>query len=110
MMQNDRLTKGIAAERATMTRDLVKPNELEKACQAAGEPGRCTVTAGMGLGWEGDTVNGDKILNHDGSDWGARTLAMFVPLKGIGVVVFTNLENGKEVIRKVVEVLYPNTL
>ena len=40
MMQNDRLTKGIAAERATMTRDLVKPNELEKACKAAGETGR----------------------------------------------------------------------
>ena len=110
VMHNDGLTKEIAAERATMTRDLVKPNELEKACKAAGEPGRCTVTAGMGLGWEVDTVNGEKILNHDGSDWGVRTLAMFVPSKGIGVVVFTNGENGKEVIRKVVEVLYPNKL
>ena len=64
----------------------------------------------MGLGWEVDSLNGEKILNHDGSDWGVRTLAMFVPSKGIGVVVFTNLENAKEVIRKVVEVLYPNTL
>jgi hypothetical protein len=64
----------------------------------------------MGLGWEVETVNGEKILNHDGSDWGVRTLAMFVPSTGIGVVVFTNGENGREVIRKVVEVLYPNTL
>jgi hypothetical protein len=59
---------------------------------------------------EVDTVNGEKILNHDGSDWGVRTLAMFVPSKGIGVVVFTSGENGKEVIRKVVEVLYRNKL
>jgi CubicO group peptidase (beta-lactamase class C family) len=64
----------------------------------------------MGLGWEVETVNGEKILNHDGSDWGVRTLAMFVPSKRIGVVVFTNGENGTEVIRKVVEVLYPNKL
>ena len=72
--------------------------------------GTCSVTAGMGLGWEVETVNGEKILNHDGSDWGVKTLAMFVPSKGIGVVVFTNGESGKEVIRKVVEVLYPNKL
>lgn len=64
----------------------------------------------MGLGWEVDTVNGETILNHDGSDWGVGTLAMFVPSKGLGVVVFTNRENGKQVIRKVVEVLYPNKL
>jgi len=111
VMHSDGLTKAIAAERATMTRDLVKPNDLEKACKAAEDPGgRCSVTAGMGLGWEVETVNGEKILNHDGSDWGVKTLAMFVPSKGIGVVVFTNGENGTEVIRKVVEVLYPNKL
>ena len=110
VMHNDGLTKEIAAERATMTRDLVKPDELEKACKAAGETGRCTVTAGMGLGWEVETVNGEKILNHDGSDWGVKTFAMFVPSQGIGVVVFTNGENGNAVIKKVVQVLYPNKL
>jgi hypothetical protein len=35
---------------------------------------------------------------------------MFVPSQGIGVVVFTNGENGMRVIRKVVEALYPNKL
>jgi CubicO group peptidase (beta-lactamase class C family) len=106
-MHDEGLTKEIAAERATMTRDQVKPEDLERACSQAGKPGHCTVSAGMGLGWEVETVNGVKILDHDGSDWGVRTFAMFVPSQGIGVVVLTNGENGKEVIRKVVEALYP---
>jgi CubicO group peptidase (beta-lactamase class C family) len=110
VMHDDGLTKEIAGERATMTRDLVKPEDLDKACNAAREVGQCTVTAGMGLGWEVETVNGVKILDHDGSDWGVKTFAMFVPSQGIGVVVFTNGENGKEIIRKVVEALYPNRL
>jgi CubicO group peptidase (beta-lactamase class C family) len=67
-------------------------------------------TYGMGLGWEVETVNGEKILDHDGSDWGVKTFVMFVPSRGIGVVVFTNGENGNAVIKKVVEALYPNGL
>lgn len=110
VMHDEGLTERIARERATMTRDLVKPEDLEKACRAAGEAGHCSVTAGMGLGWEVETVNGVRILNHDGSDWGVKTLVMFVPSEGIGVVAFTNGENGTEVIRKVVEALYPNKL
>ena len=110
VMHEEGLNSAIAAEQATMTRDIVKPEDLEKACREAGEKGHCTVTAGMGLGWEVETVNGVTILNHDGSDWGVRTLALFVPSQGMGVVVFTNGENGMQVIRKVVEVLYPNRL
>jgi CubicO group peptidase (beta-lactamase class C family) len=64
----------------------------------------------MGLGWEVETVNGVKILEHNGGDWGVRTFAMFVPSQGIGVIVFTNGDNGNGVIRKVVEALYPNKL
>ena len=90
VMHDEGLTKEIAAQRATMTRDLVKPEDLDKACKAGGEVGHCTITAGMGLGWEVESVNGVKILNHDGSDWGVRTFAMFVPSRGIGVIVFTN--------------------
>jgi CubicO group peptidase (beta-lactamase class C family) len=110
VMHDEGLTKEIAAERATNTRDLVKPEELDKVCKLAGEVGHCTITAGMGLGWEVETVNGLKILDHNGSDWGVKTFAMFVPSQGIGVIVFTNGENGNEVIRKVVEALYPNQL
>ena len=110
VMHDEGLTREIAAERATMTRDLVKPEDLDKMCKIAGEVGHCTITAGMGLGWEVETVNGVKILNHNGGDWGVRTFVMFVPSQGIGVIVFTNGENGNEVIRKVVKALYPNQL
>jgi CubicO group peptidase (beta-lactamase class C family) len=110
VMRDERLAEPIAAERATITRDMVKPEDLEKVCREAGELGQCRVTAGMGLGWEVEVVNRVKILDHDGSDWGVRTSAMFVPSQGIGVVVFTNGENGTQVIRKVVEALYPNKL
>jgi len=110
VMHDEGLTKEIAAQRATMTRDQVKPEDLAKVCKKAGEVGPCTITAGMGLGWQVETVNGVKILNHSGSDWGVHTFAMFVPSQGIGVIVFTNGENGNEVIRKVVEALYPNKL
>ena len=64
----------------------------------------------MGLGWEVETVNGEKILNHDGSDWGVKTFVMFIPSQGIGVVVFTNGENGNAVIKRVVQVFYANKL
>lgn len=110
VMHDEGLTKAMAAERASMTRDTVRPEDSEKVCREAGEKDHCTLTAGMGLGWEVETVNGVKILDHDGSDWGVKTLALFVPSQGIGVVVFTNGENGMQVIRKVVEVLYPNSL
>jgi CubicO group peptidase (beta-lactamase class C family) len=110
VMHDEGLTKAMAAERASMTRDTVRPEGSEKVCREAGEKDHCTLTAGMGLGWEVETVNGVKILDHDGSDWGVKTLALFVPSQGIGVVVFTNGENGMQVIRKVVEVLYPNSL
>jgi CubicO group peptidase (beta-lactamase class C family) len=110
VMRDEGLTEPIAAERATITRDMVKPEDLEKVCREAGALGQCRVTAGMGLGWEVEIVNRVKILDHDGSDWGVRTSAMFVPSQGIGVVVFTNGENGTQVIRKVVEALYPNKL
>jgi CubicO group peptidase (beta-lactamase class C family) len=110
IMHDEGLTKEIAVERATLTRDRMKPEDLKNVCNTAGEPGHCLVTAGMGLGWEVETVNGEKILDHDGSDWGVKTFVMFVPSRGIGVVVFTNGENGEAVIKKVVEALYPNRL
>jgi CubicO group peptidase (beta-lactamase class C family) len=110
VMHDEGLTREIAAERATLTRDRMKPEDLKNVCRTVGDPAHCLVTAGMGLGWEVETVNGEKILDHDGSDWGVKTFVMFVPARGIGVVVFTNGENGEAVIKKVVEVLYPNKL
>ena len=110
VMHNNGLTPEIAAQRATMTRDLVKPADLQKICDEAGETSHCTASAGMGLGWQVETLDGVKIFDHTGSDWGVATLAMFVPSQQIGIVVFTNGANGTQVIRKVVAALYPNRL
>jgi CubicO group peptidase (beta-lactamase class C family) len=108
VMHNEGLTKEIAEERATMTRNLAKPDEEKKVCSVAADPLHCRVSVGMGLGWEVLKINEETILDHDGSDWGVKTAAFFLPHRGIGVVAFTNGENGKEVIRKIVDVLYPN--
>jgi CubicO group peptidase (beta-lactamase class C family) len=110
VMRDEGLTKKIAVERVTITRDLVKPEDSAKICAVAGHVGHCTVTAGMALGWEVKILNGVKILEHTGGDLGVRTFAMCVPSQGIGVIVFTNGDNGNDVIRKVVENLYPNKL
>lgn len=110
VMHNDGLTPEIAQQRATMTRNLVKPEQLQKVCDEAGEANHCTGTAGMGLGWQVETLDGEKILDHTGSDWGVATLAMFVPSRQIGIIVFTNGANGTQVIRKIVAALYPNKL
>src|ERR1700733_9939102 len=79
VMHDEGLTKEIATERATLTRDRMKPEDLKSVCSAAGVSGHCVVTYGMGLGWEVETVNGEKILDHDGSDWGGKRFVMFVP-------------------------------
>jgi CubicO group peptidase (beta-lactamase class C family) len=104
VMHDEGLTKSIAAERATIARDS------EDACREYGNAGKCKLMVGMGLGWQVEIVNGVKILDHDGSDWGVRTSAMLVPSQGIGIVVFTNGENGTEVIRNIRKALYPNKL
>lgn len=110
VMHNDGLAPQIAEQRATITRDLAKPADLQKICDEAGATSHCTGAVGMGLGWQVETLDGVKILDHTGSDWGVATFAMFVPSQQIGIVVFTNGANGTQVIRKVVAALYPNKL
>ncbi len=110
VMHDEALTKQLNEERETISRDQVKPDDAAKLCKEAGVEGKCTAQGGMGLGWEVDLLNGEKFLNHGGSDWGVKTYVMFSPAKKMGIVVFTNGENGNAVIRKVVEALYPNPL
>jgi CubicO group peptidase (beta-lactamase class C family) len=109
VMSNQELTKQIAAERLTMTRDQVKPEDEKKVCALQKtDPANCKVSAGMGLGWEVEKHNDETIIDHDGSDWGFKSLAFFVPKQKMGVVIFTNGENGTKVIQEIVRVLYPD--
>ncbi len=109
VMHNNMVTKKIAAERFTSTRNLPTREQIAAMCDKdpAG-PAHCTVTAGLGLGWEVTKHNGVTIIDHTGSNWGAQTVAFIIPQSQIGVVIFTNGNNGNEVEREIVGLLYPD--
>jgi hypothetical protein len=69
---------------------------------------QCKVSAGLGLGWQVIKHNQETIIDHDGSDWGMRTLVFYLAQRQLGVVIFTNGENGTKVIRKIVQILHPS--
>jgi CubicO group peptidase (beta-lactamase class C family) len=58
----------------------------------------------MGLGWEvhRDFSNGEYALIHSGSDEGVKTLIILLPKSKQGLIVFTNGDNGFDVIGTVV--------
>jgi CubicO group peptidase (beta-lactamase class C family) len=111
VMRNEKLSPRIAAERMEMTRNRVSPEEARKLADRAGlDPAQCHVSWGMGLGWEVSHLNGVTIVDHDGSDPGVKTQAFFIPERRMGVVIFTNGENGAAVIKEIVGLLYPDPL
>jgi CubicO group peptidase (beta-lactamase class C family) len=92
-----------------MTRNLVTAEQKHELCPLIKSGSTdCDLTAGLGLGWQVINLDGEKIIDHTGSDWGVHTLAFFVPDRQVGVVLFTNGENGMKVIRQVAETFYPN--
>ncbi len=111
VMDNEGLTKEIAAQRLTITRNQVTPADQAEVCtqrKPEQESHSCKVTAGLGLGWEIIHINDETIVDHSGADLGVHTLAFFLPQRKMGVVIFTNGENGVKVIREIVQILYPN--
>ncbi len=112
VMHKDGLTDKIAAEQLTSTRNLASPEQLERLCAEAkvSFPSDCKGTAGMGLGWEVLTLNGETIIDHSGADWGVHTLAFFLPERQSGMVVFTNGDKGAKLIKEVVSLAYHNRL
>lgn len=62
----------------------------------------------MGLGWEVMTPlsNGEYLLIHTGADDGVKTLVMLLPQSKRGIVIFTNGNNGFELIKKVIKQAY----
>lgn len=112
VMHQDGLTSAIAKEQLTSTRNLATREQLEQLCAAAriGASAGCAGTAGMGLGWEVLSLNGETIIDHSGSDWGVHTLAFFVPQRRFGMVVFTNGANGTKVIREIVALAWHDPL
>jgi CubicO group peptidase (beta-lactamase class C family) len=108
-MRNEQLTKQIAAERLTITRNLTTPEESTVACESAPDPAHCRVSTGFGLGWRIVRINEDVILDHSGADSDVKTLAFFIPQQHRGAVIFTNGPDvGHQIIDKILAVLYPN--
>lgn len=108
VMRNEGLSPAIAAERLVMTRDWTSEDAREQVCAYEVPGTACHISAGMGLGWQVIVHNGVTIVDHSGSDTGVSTYAFFIPSKRIGAVIFTNGENGSQVIGQVVRVLSPD--
>lgn len=109
VMRNDQLTKEIADQRLTITRNLIAPEKDEVLCEASVHPQQCHVSAGFGLGWHIVNINGQIIADHTGGDADVKTFAFFIPKERLGAVVFTNGPDvGHEMIDKILFVLYPN--
>ncbi|MCQ6959577.1 serine hydrolase domain-containing protein [Mucilaginibacter aquariorum] len=58
----------------------------------------------MGLGWEVMTPleNGEYLIMHSGSDDGVKTLVILLPKSKRGIILFTNGNNGFNLIRSVI--------
>ena len=109
VMHNEGVSKEIAAQRLTITRNLITPAQQSTLCEAAKDPKHCTVESGFGLGWRVTKINGETIVDHTGADSDVKTFAFFIPRRGIGAVVFTNGPDvGHQIIDKVLQTLYPN--
>jgi CubicO group peptidase (beta-lactamase class C family) len=110
VMHDEGLTESLAAERKTITREQVTPEDGTKICAKLPAGSTCKLSVGMGLGWQVDHFNDVTLLEHGGSDEGFHTLAFFEPKTQTGVIVFTNGDNGPKTIAKAVGLLYPNPI
>jgi CubicO group peptidase (beta-lactamase class C family) len=108
VMRKDGLNPEVAAQRLVMTRDWTTPDSRKQVCAHEKPDTPCQISAGMGLGWQIIVHNGLTIVDHSGSDSGVHTQAFFVPSKHVGAVIFTNGDNGDDVIGEIVRVLSPD--
>ncbi len=68
----------------------------------------CPKSVGFGLGWAIFDYGRERVILQGGADWGERAIAMFVPERGLGLVVLTNGARGSKVILEVVTAVYDN--
>jgi CubicO group peptidase (beta-lactamase class C family) len=116
VMHNEGVSREIAAERLTITRDQITPESEAVLCAESKDPGHCKVAVGPGLGWRIVTINGETIVDHSGNDGDVKTFAFFVPRLQTGAVIFTcgndydytAIEKHQRVLRKIVGALYPD--
>lgn len=69
----------------------------------------CPERAGMGLGWEVLEFSHDKVLLHTGGDAGEQTMAFYFAARRDGAVMFTNGDNGFQVMISAIALLFEGT-
>jgi CubicO group peptidase (beta-lactamase class C family) len=92
VMNGTGLTRAIQAERSKM-----QVNHDFKPCTTASAIG-CPDEVGFGLGWEVIKVKDKTFWMHTGRDPGVFTVGLFDPVARTGTIIFTNSENGAEVV------------
>jgi CubicO group peptidase (beta-lactamase class C family) len=109
VMDNEHVTPEIARQRLSIVRNNVTPEMQAKVCSNTPDSEHCSASAGFGLSWQVLHINDEMILDHGGSDADVKTLALFLPNRKTGIVVFTNGPDiDNRLIQKVVSILYPN--
>jgi len=105
VMQDKGVSRTIGAARRT-----IQLSALGELCgkDSPLAPADCPVDLGFGLGWAIFKYKDETVMMHTGGDRGVRTLGFMVPERKIGVVIFTNGDNGMKVARKIAGVLYDN--
>jgi len=99
VMQRERVGNALASERLKIQTD--RKAEL---C-APPRQAHCPDAAGFGLGWEVYRFGDAHVHMHTGKDEGLFTFAYFSPERGRGVVIFTNGENGAQLVLPVLDAL-----
>jgi hypothetical protein len=81
VMNNERVSQQIAAQRQKITRSLIAPEAESVLREDAGDPANCKVAMGFGLGWRiveiNVEINNETILDHTGADSDVKTFAFF---------------------------------
>jgi CubicO group peptidase (beta-lactamase class C family) len=109
VMNNEHVTPEIARDRLSMVRNNVTPKQQAEVCKDTPDSEHCSASAGFSLGWQIVDINGETILDHSGSDPDVKTLALFLPSRKTGIVVFTSGPDiDNRLIQKVVSLLYAN--
>jgi CubicO group peptidase (beta-lactamase class C family) len=109
VMNNEGVTRDIAAERLTITRNLTTPEMASVLCESAKDPTHCSVATGFGLGWHIVRISEETVVDHTGGDADVKTLAFYLPQRQTGAVIFTNGPDvGHQVIDKILGILYLN--
>jgi CubicO group peptidase (beta-lactamase class C family) len=109
VMGNEHVAPEIARQRLSIVRNNVTAETQAAVCRNTPDSEHCSASAGFGLSWQVLCINDEIILDHSGSDPDVKTLAMFLPSRKTGIVVFASGPDiDNRLIQKVVSVIYPN--